>query len=502
MRFRAALVVSVLLLLLASGLVALLAQLRRSLHGPRRSPERPGPAEPVATDAFPAASRARPPQPAPPPVRRAGRTGVAHLRGRVVFPPLPPADKTRRLLRVTASDGRRTLVANVERDSDRFALHVPAGHYVVMAHAGDLVGLDADVTAVADAERDVTIPLEHGAEITGRVHGVPDGADVAVIAYIAGTEIDAYMEPTFDAEAGTFSADGLRAGQRYDLSFSGPRVRTTRVAGVVAPAEGLDVTVAPLAVLRGAFGFPRGGACPITSISLVDAATGAREPGGDEIGGDSTTDDIGRDCRFQRPVPAGATAVRVTAEGAGWHVEEEIAVPPFGDPDPICLNPPCRAEPLEGTARLHVTWEGQDGPGWIGAHAGSVYCRNEEAASCDLDGLPIGQPIGLMAFGGDCSEESRIVTLASGDNFARLACRRRRKIQGVVVAPTGGAPQDLAIQCQGGDPVELGRTLVFSVDCPDDVSSLEYRLISDGSWTSIAIPPNVNPAFIQIALER
>ena len=35
----------------------------------------------------------------------------------------------------------------------------------------------------------------------------------------------------------------------------------------------------------------------------------------------------------------------LVAIGSGWHLEEPIAIPPLGDPEPVCLNPPCRSNP-------------------------------------------------------------------------------------------------------------------------------------------------------------
>ena len=35
----------------------------------------------------------------------------------------------------------------------------------------------------------------------------------------------------------------------------------------------------------------------------------------------------------------------LVATGSGWNLEEPVSIPPRGDPEPVCLNPPCRASP-------------------------------------------------------------------------------------------------------------------------------------------------------------
>ena len=149
---------------------------------------------------------------------------------------------------------------------------------------------------------------------------------------------------------------GLVPGRRYDLAFSGPRLRTATLRGLVAPAEGQEVVVDPLAVVRGAIGFPRGDRCPIDEVKLDSAS--ARK--GDDKGADD--DDVtvspAADCRFELTVPENVSQATVVASGAGWFLEERMRIPARGNPEPLCLNPPCREDPTEGLARLRVSLEG------------------------------------------------------------------------------------------------------------------------------------------------
>ena len=106
-----------------------------------------------------------------------------------------------------------------------------------------------------------------------------------------------------------------------------------------------------LPVLHGAIGFPFGEDCPIERVSL--RALGAPPPTDDDD--DSDASDVDSACRFQLPVPDGATQMLLVATGSGWNLEEPVSIPPLGDPEPVCLNPPCRANPLGGRASVRIS---------------------------------------------------------------------------------------------------------------------------------------------------
>jgi hypothetical protein len=129
-----------------------------------------------------------------------------------------------------------------------------------------------------------------------------------------------------------------------------PRAAPARRTARPAP------TVVALPVLRGAIGFPTGEDCPISRVALYEpsAVPTSDSPKDDsDDDGEGDTDDgslrlggVDDACRFELPVPDGPTGMVLVAVGGGWHLEEPVSIPPLGDPDPICLNPPCRADPL------------------------------------------------------------------------------------------------------------------------------------------------------------
>ena len=160
---------------------------------------------------------------------------------------------------------------------------------------------------------------------------------------------DSWQE-TVDTEDGDFAFEGLVPGRSYDLSFAGENLRTTTLRSVTAPAEGVAAVIDALPVLHGAIGFPVGEECPIERVSL--RALGAPPPTDDD---DSDASDVDSACRFQLPVPDGASQMWLVATGSGWNLEEPVSIPPLGDPEPVCLNPPCRANPLGGRSNVRIS---------------------------------------------------------------------------------------------------------------------------------------------------
>ena len=295
-----------------------------------------------------------PAQPAPPPSAAPARhanlptfphAAAAHLFGRV----LPSADEEASFddLTVTADDGARSFVARVLPEG-RFTLHLPAGRYTVTASLGDRVGIAPSVAAGPGGEREVTIQLGTAAAIRGHVRG-PEGVAISVRVSLAGRN-DA--QQTVDTEDGDFSVEDLIPGRRYDLTFAGDDLRTTSLRSVTAPAERIAAVIDALPILRGAVGFPSGERCPIERVVLREPGA---PPANDEDQDEGSIDDA---CRFQLSVPDGSSQMVVVATGAGEYLEELVPIPPLGDPAPICLNPPCRANPLDGLARVRFSLDG------------------------------------------------------------------------------------------------------------------------------------------------
>jgi hypothetical protein len=330
---------------------------------------------------------------------------------------------------------------------------------------------------------------------------------------------------------GNFTFSGLRDGHSYDLVFSGEGIRTTTLRGVSAPLEGLQVTLARLPVLRGAVGFARGTLCPLTRVRVAVTAPDDRpdrarprlenddDDGGEGEGEGDTSADLEGDCRFELTLPADQPEVTVIATGPGWDVEERIAVPPEGDPPPICLNPPCRTDPLDGLANLVVRVEapGSAAPNrTMTATVGEQGCGSSEG-SCRVTGLPVGEPIEIAARGEGCIPDTRTMTLDAGENSVAFSCRMAappppqagapaplvtlRRVQGILRTQAGDAPEHLAIRCAGaGHERALRDTLVFSTVCPRETTTLEYQVQREGPWMGVAIPTAVDPALVEIAV--
>ena len=328
---------------LAVVLVALVVMTVRTIRRPHRHAR---PVDPELVELAPPASA-----PAPRPyltMAAAPRpsSGIAHLRGRAL-PPAGGGSDGLHDLNVTADDGTRTFDGRAMKGG-RFAFHMPPGRYTLTAWAGDLVGELRDVVVAADVEREVDVPLIPAASIVGQLH-VPGNREVAVVARPMGSE-----RPDKDGDAlqSSFEIGGLIPGRRYDVEFTGSEIRALKLVGVTAPTETLNVTLEPRAVVHVAVGFPVGDSCPIDSVKV--------SAGSEEIEQERGLIAKVLDCRFELPAPVDAGPIMVVAEGKGWLLQANVTIPEHGDPEPVCLNPPCRANPLEGTARLRLTLEGAD----------------------------------------------------------------------------------------------------------------------------------------------
>ena len=255
------------------------------------------------------------------------------------------------------------------------------------------------------------------AAIGGRVHlPVGDGLVYVIVQPSGGDDGGAFGFAGEDA----FRIEGLLTGHRYDVEFSGVRVRTLKLIGVVAPAVDLDVALEPPAIIQVAVGFPRGESCPIEVMRVHDAT-------GDEWEESAAAHP---DCRFELPAPNHTGPVRLVAAGIGLTLETTLLVPDHGDPEPICLNPPCRANPLEGQARLRLILLGAESTSPISAtilpvgDANSRYGCGSSVFTCSIESLPAGQTFSVTASGRDCHGGPVTVTVVEGDNDVAIPCIR------------------------------------------------------------------------------
>jgi Carboxypeptidase regulatory-like domain len=362
--------------------------------------------------------------------RQVGGPGIATLHGHVrsTAPLEEPIDAG--ALVVTASDRTRTVTLHAGSDGS-FSMHVPPGTYLLTASLGTRVAVRENVVARAGTDSEVDLELHEGAAITGRTHG---GGDLDVVVTAAPTGDRRGSEELASLEGNAFSVNGLVAGRRYDLTFTGERIRTVTVPGIMAPAEDVNVTLAPLAILRGAIGFARGETCPIDEVRLVgtnavagphgsqDERTGRDDAmGTDEPGVTAATPDGA--CIFELPVPAGITQANVIATGSGWRLEEPVAIPPAGDPASLCLNPPC-APVSEVAGNVSVEVEGVPRHSGITAELspGQAMCVSTDS-SCDFDRVAIGTAVDVWASSDHCRTDVQHVIVAAGENVVRLRCR-------------------------------------------------------------------------------
>lgn len=507
MRVRVALVIGVLGLVL----VALLVEFKRALQRPRHA----GPVTPLAeSDSAP---EPRQPDTSAPrrlpgrvalPARRPQLTSLAHLRGRLVMPANTEDNDQPKNLTVVADDGRRTFDARIiPGEESRFELHLPPGRYTLTARTGDLVGTRGELLLEAGSERDLLVYLEQAETITGdvRVRGAPEDESLFVLAFRAGGKIE---QGDGSVENGRFAVEGLRSGATYDLVFGGNRVRTVTLHNVTAPAQGLEVDLAPLPVLRGAIGFARGTACPFDKVTIEKPGAVSKDDSDDRA-----AIDLEADCRFELPIPEDASTINVVARGAGWYAEAPVVVPSIGDPDPICLNPPCRADPLEGSADLFVSLDlplERAANAHIHVMARGERCDNA-GTTCEIHGLPTGVSVTITAVAneGECVA-TRTAALSAGVNSITIPCIDRaqprpepmaRRIQGVLRTAAGDAVDRIAIRCKGaGSERSLSGTHVFSIVCPRDASTLEYQVTEGGPWTAVSIPDRPDLALVEIAV--
>jgi len=255
------------------------------------------------------------------------------------------------------------------------------------------------------------------AKIAGTLHR-PDDVDETPVIRVRPTG-SARWDTRGDATDSTFVVGDLVAGQRYDVDFGGARLRTVKLIGIVAPAADLDVRMEARAVVSVAVGFPRGERCPVNRIM-------ARRDGADEWTGDLVPDR--RDCRFEFRAPVSSGHITIAVEEDIAHLEADIVIPEHGDPDPVCLNPPCRANPLEGQANLHVVLAGAGAGSPIHAvivPVGDETLRFECESSietCYVDALPPGQTFSIAASGRDCGGGPVTATLVEGDNLVSIPC--------------------------------------------------------------------------------
>jgi hypothetical protein len=397
---------------------------------------------------------------------------------------VPAGSKVKDLdeLTVKADDGKREYEAATDKAT--FELHLPAHAYTLTASVDELVGV-VEVRARPAMLEEVTITLQPAVAIEVNVE-VPAGAGDPVVATAvrAGTDFEVARA---EEEEHHLRIGGLLRGDVYDVTVRQGAGKTV-IRGVRAPAT-LDVTLGALATLHGMIGFPAGTKCAFRTIAVVD----------DDDDDEGRSARVDRNCRFQLGALDPGTTVHLRASAPGWHLEELVAIPAQGEPDPVCLNPPCRDLPPVDPATLEVILTGSPSSGIIAsiAQEREEHGCSSDGSSCEIGDLVPGAATKVGVDANECGHVEQEVVLQSGKNTVRVPCLSMRVVEGVARGSDRG--QRAYVHCQDGTQAVLQGSSVFELKCPREGTEILYRLAGHG-WRRAPVPPGVDPAFVELTL--
>lgn len=210
-----------------------------------------------------------------------------------------------------------------------FEAHLPPGYYIFVALGERLFGQTEAIELTLESERRIQIVLEEAAKVSGiLVDGLSweDFLELTV-----SDESDERQQVTL-SEDRSFEATGLIPGVEYQVSLPGYTIVEPQDGWVKAPARDVRLHFRPGPVLLGVMGLHSAMSCPL-EIGRVYEKDEKDEP--------TTEFEFDSACAFKvRGLQAG-TQGRLVVSGGGWHFDVPFVIPPTGDPDPICLNPPC-----------------------------------------------------------------------------------------------------------------------------------------------------------------
>jgi hypothetical protein len=417
--------------------------------------------------------------------------GIAHLRGRIVGAGgTPCAD-----CKLVVDGGTRVLGARSD-DAGAFVIHLVPGVYTLTAHDGELVGRLEGVRAAGGRTREVTLQLGPGAAIAGRVKRRGD-VSIGILWLSPNGRADERLRREVEVgDDGTFSVAGLIPGARYDLFVDQAGLRPSAVRDVAAPTTGLDLEVEASPSLAGAIGLVAGDRCPVNEVIISGAGND------DGVGEPSRTVSIDEPCHFTAPALPWSGAILVQANGDGWHLEQTVQLPEHGDPEPLCLNPPCQATaPTTLVIALDGAHEGMTALATAGGTS-SGGCGTSGGSSCSMSDLaPPGGTVQVEASSADCSRAVGTIVLHAGANAITLPCVRPRLIQGVLRLPASAeAPALLRVRCPGGEQSLVERSFVFDLRCPADARAIEWALGRREPWRTLPLAGSGNPLLVELAL--
>jgi hypothetical protein len=479
------------LALVAAGIAVAALLLARAALRPRagvaHAAAQPPPAARPAR--APALQTAAPDPPAPPAQPRSPRPAgeeLAHLHGRL----LPPEGRNEipGTPIVTADDGADSYDALLEEEGE-FSLHLPPGAYALAARTDELIGRAENVRLRAGERREVVIRMQEAAKVTGVVRTATGPAsEVEVSASLPGSPREEVSDTT--GSDGSFSLAALRPGVRYQLSFEGRGVHEVPPRTVVAPAADLDILLEGRPVLRGAIGFEPAEACPFRNVMIRDQADGHTH-----------VFSVDARCRFEADGLAEGATLLVRALGDGWYAQARVKVPEHGDPEPLCLNPPCR-EPRVASLTVLLPEGGAEGTTGVSVSVGdkSWGCATT-GTRCELHDLPVGQELEVFPRGVSCTSERMAVTLHAGANTVTVPCPRMRTVSAVVRWSGGaGGPGPFAVRCPGARERTISNALVFSLRCRAEARELEYTADPTRPWRRLPLPAPRELALVELPL--
>jgi hypothetical protein len=479
---------------LVVGLMLLAASLR---HGSARQE---GELEVAGRDATDSRRPVPGSRPAPPRlVPSSGRAEpgdqrISHLRGRVYPPAGSNGASVLSALRVVADDGQRLYPVYVDAQGV-FDLHLPASTLAITALSPGFIALREGVRTVAGTTQEVDLELQPAASLAGTMQLPRPAANndtFPIIVRRTGALTPAahgWTEPS-----GRFLIPNLVAGRAYDIEVQAPGFRKRIVRAVQAPATGLSIALAPAPRLRGAVGVAPGAACPVKIVTI-------------RAGGDGRHAQIDPQCGFRFDDLPLVPELEVEASARGWFLSATVQVPENGDPEPVCLNPPCQPFGPDILTALEVAFSGvpRSQAMEIDVITDQGGGCHGNGTGCELLAVPVGIPVQLHATINGCQPESQAITPHAGGNHVTFPCRRVRTVEGTIRLADGSAPHgEIEVRCP--DSAEAESQLLsdgpfnFELECPWEAAAVEYRPQGDGPWRSARLSSGNADALVEIVL--
>jgi hypothetical protein len=393
-----------------------------------------------------------------------------------------------------ADDGQRVYQVQVDAQGV-FGLHLPASTLAITALSGGFIALREGVHTVAGMTHEIDLELQPAASLQGTIHlrrAAANNESFPILVRRAGALTPAAREWT---EAnGRFLIPSVVAGRAYDIEIEAPSFRNGILRAVLAPATGLSITLDPAPRLRGAVGVAPGASCPVKAVTIRagDYRRGAQ---------------IDPQCGFRFDDLPMVPELEVEASATGWFLSAKVQVPENGDPEPVCLNPPCNPFGPDIRATLEVAFTGVPPSEFMSVAVDTDQggrCRGE-GTRCELTAMPVGIPLQFHAAANGCQPESQAITLHAGANQVTFPCRRVRRVDGTIRLADGSLPQgELEIRCPGGAGPESQAvsdgSFMFDLECPWEATAVEYRPQGDGPWRSATLPSSDTDTLVEIVL--